>query len=295
MNIFICRYCGDERKSNQSLIQHERLCKENPNKQIANTAAARKAAAIKLRCKYCSSEFEKSNLSVHEKSCIENNQNQKDCPNCGKIIHKNKKFCGSPCAASYNNKTRGPHSEETKEKIRNSLKGRTHSHGNGVNHPTNKICKIQFKNCIVCENVFMVKNNYKDVRKTCSRDCQIDASVRIRPYQNGSRKTTWYFNKNENKEVLLESSWEVIIAEKLDELNIKWIRPNHIKWKDSNNKTKYYFPDFLLTEHNLYLDPKNPYCMDQDIEKMKIISEKINILYGNVDYIIEYLETECRP
>lgn len=182
MNIFICRHCGDERKSNQSLFQHERLCKENPNKQIANTDSARKASSIKVNCKYCSSKFKKSNLSVHENNCIENKQNQKDCPNCGIVIHKNRKFCGSSCAASYNNKKRGLHREETKEKIRNSLKGRTHSHGNGANHPSKKICKIQFKNCIVCDNVFMIKNNHKDARKTCSRDCQIDASVRTRPY-----------------------------------------------------------------------------------------------------------------
>ena len=295
MNIFICRHCGDERKSNPSLINHERLCKKNPNRDIANTDAARKAASVKVNCRYCNNKLKKSNLYVHEKACIENRDNQKECPTCGCLIPKNKKFCGLSCSATYNNKKRGPRSEETKEKIGNSLTGRTHSHGNGVNHPSNKICKIQFKNCIVCDNVFMVKNNYKDARKTCSRDCQIDASVRTRPYQNGSRKTTWYFNRNENKEVLLESSWEVIIAEKLDELNLKWIRPDHIKWKDDNNKTRYYFPDFLLTDHDLYLDPKNPYCMEKDEEKMNVISEKINIIYGDINYILDYIETECRP
>lgn len=36
MSIFICNYCGSERKSHNSWRNHERLCKENPNKQESN-------------------------------------------------------------------------------------------------------------------------------------------------------------------------------------------------------------------------------------------------------------------
>lgn len=35
---FICRFCGQERKNKNSLRSHERLCKENPNKQKSNLA-----------------------------------------------------------------------------------------------------------------------------------------------------------------------------------------------------------------------------------------------------------------
>lgn len=31
---YICRYCGSLRKNNNSLRNHERLCKENPNKEL---------------------------------------------------------------------------------------------------------------------------------------------------------------------------------------------------------------------------------------------------------------------
>lgn len=33
MTIFICGYCGSRRKNHNSWINHERLCKENPNRQ----------------------------------------------------------------------------------------------------------------------------------------------------------------------------------------------------------------------------------------------------------------------
>lgn len=33
---FVCKFCGSERKSKNSLTNHERLCKLNPNKQVSN-------------------------------------------------------------------------------------------------------------------------------------------------------------------------------------------------------------------------------------------------------------------
>lgn len=87
---------------------------------------------------------------------------------------------------------------------------------------------------------------------------------------------------------MLESSWEVKVAEKLDQLKIKWIRPKPLKWVD-NNKTRYYFPDFYLPDYNLYLDPKNPYCMDKDIKKMKYFEDKINIVYGDIYKVLEII------
>ena len=57
------------------------------------------------------------------------NKNKKipnKCLFCGKELEGKsrftKKFCNSSCAASYNNKLRGPVSEETKQKTSNSLK-----------------------------------------------------------------------------------------------------------------------------------------------------------------------------
>ena len=36
---YICRFCGRECKNANSLRNHERLCKENPNRQEANSVA----------------------------------------------------------------------------------------------------------------------------------------------------------------------------------------------------------------------------------------------------------------
>lgn len=148
--------------------------------------------------------------------------------------------------------------------------------------------KIKITECKICGTPF-VQRSY-GVRKTCSKSCQIISSTN-RTYRNGSRKTIYFDNPNQGQ-VVLESSWELEIAELLCERNIKWIRPKPMKWLDSKNKEHVYYPDFYLTEQNIYLDPKNPYCMELDKEKMSIIENKVNILYGDIEIIKEYINTQ---
>lgn len=224
-------------------------------------------------------------------------ENPNACLECGNVIPyetKHKKFCDSSCAAKYNNTKRGARSEKTKSKISESLKGNTPWNkglSNLSSKPSSKSCKIFLIECSVCGKKKFVDWRKKD-HKTCGdTDCLIEAKVGIRTYQNGSRQPIWYFNKFENKEVLIESSWEKEIADILTENNIEWTRPKFIKWIDSEGKTRRYFPDFYLPRFDLYLDPKNPYCMKQDEEKMMKVMEKINIIFGDKDYIVLLLET----
>ena len=53
---------------------------------------------------------------------MNDNKEVKICLNCGKPLSGfQKKFCCKSCAATYNNKLRGPMCDETKEKIKNTL------------------------------------------------------------------------------------------------------------------------------------------------------------------------------
>ena len=90
------------------------------------------------------------------------------------------------------------------------------------------------------------------------------------------RKNPQFYNG-----ILMDSSWEVELAKRLDDLNIKWIRPDPIVWTDLNNLTHNYFPDFYLTDYDIYLDPKNPFAYQQQIEKIKILLET----YSNIIFI----------
>lgn len=90
------------------------------------------------------------------------------------------------------------------------------------------------------------------------------------------------------KGVLLDSSWELELAKRLDELQIKWIRPDPIPWVDIDGVTHNYFADFYLEEYDLFLDPKNPYAIRAQKRKLDALLTQ----YKNI-IIIESLE-KCK-
>ncbi len=242
-------------------------------------------------------------LKQKESRIGEWNSKPKLCKNCKVGLSYDKRynsFCGSKCAASFNNKGRDV-SESHKKKTSNSLK-EFYSDGQNLNKikiatiAQNERIKIAQnereveyyktpKKCKICGNNLLYEYRH---RKTCSQKCRVHASTKNRTYQNGSRKPVWYFNRNENKEVLLESSWEVRIAKHLDELNVVWVRPDPIEWNDEG-VNRLYYPDFYIPQYDVYLDPKNPYCMKLDEHKMREVSKKITIIYGDVSIIEEYI------
>lgn len=90
------------------------------------------------------------------------------------------------------------------------------------------------------------------------------------------------------KGILLDSSWELELAKRLDSLEIEWIRPNPIPWIDDDGITHNYFPDFYLPKQDLYLDPKNPHAIKVQQKKLK----KILTQYSNI-VIIDSIE-KCK-
>lgn len=219
-----------------------------------------------------------------------------NCLECNKIIKLSKKFCNRSCSVTFNNKKRIL-TNETKIKISKCL---INKYKNGLPKPKGKIRGVGVKgefnydsindeyvhNCMVCGIVFRTILPPKSSRKTCSRECQTKAIFKNRGYQNGSRKTYKYYNKYINKEVILESSWELKVAKLLDKLEIFWIRPDSLDWIDDSGVTRQYFSDFYLNEYDTYLDPKNPYCMELDKCKLKYIEERYNIIYGDLKYVV---------
>lgn len=95
-----------------------------------------------------------------------------------------------------------------------------------------------------------------------------------------------YVTKRGDK-VLLDSSWEELLAIRLDALNIDWIRPPPLTY-EHDGKIHKYFPDFYLPKYDLYLDPKNPYAIKIQSEKISILLE----LYPNIRILSS--KSECK-
>lgn len=92
----------------------------------------------------------------------------------------------------------------------------------------------------------------------------------------------------EYKGVMLDSTWELALAVRLDELDIDWIRPDPIPWTDDNGIVHNYFGDFFLPKYNLILDPKNPQAIRVQSKKLKCLLEQ----YGNI-IILDSIE-KCK-
>ena len=102
-----------------------------------------------FECEKCNRQFKrKCDLSRHIKKC----NGKRYCLNCGKETI-NPKYCNNKCAASHTNLGRF-HSEETKNKISNSL--------GGLGENRNK----KYSNCLNCGK------DLKPKRKYCNVKCQ---------------------------------------------------------------------------------------------------------------------------
>lgn len=217
------------------------------------------------------------------------------CKNCNKSCKYI--FCNRSCSATFNNKLR-KHTQETKDKIKASLIKKYNYIDLKIEDKKikkkikRKLYKVKNKErnkkCEICNNDFY--DNGRDAkRKTCSKECNTKSIFKNRSYQNGSRKTIKYINVL-NKIVYLESSWELKIAILLDNLKIIWERPKPLKWFDEHLKEHLYYSDFYLPDYNIYLDPKNEYCIKKDKYKIEYFKNKITLIYGNVEYISNYIE-----
>ena len=78
---------------------------------------------------------------------------------------------------------------------------------------------------------------------------------------------------------LLQSSYELKLADLLDGMGIKWIRPNSLQYK-LDGKLRNYYPDFLI-DGRIYVDTKNDYLASKDAEKINLVEQ-----YNNIKIII---------
>lgn len=90
-------------------------------------------------------------------------------------------------------------------------------------------------------------------------------------------KRTKNFTDQKGRTFNFDSSWEVALAIRLDELNINWIRPDPIEY-EIDGRTRNYFGDFYLTDYDVYLDPKNPWVRSMQEKKIEILSNQINLI-----------------
>ena len=111
---FICKYCGSIRKSKLSLIRHEKLCESNNSEsaiqyRLSNLILLKNASDKSLKNRPSINSY-----IVKCEKCGESYEVQ--CTEYRFLNKKYKRFCSRKCSNSR------VHSDDTKNKIRNSLK-----------------------------------------------------------------------------------------------------------------------------------------------------------------------------
>lgn len=203
-----------------------------------------------------------------------------NCINCEKET-SNPKFCSSACAAKHNNKNRKRTKEsklKTSEAVKLALAAST---------------KVKAKSTRVYSKTYV--GAYTRIwLKTCCCGTSYWSKVRKGKYcplcrtakriKNGIRSI---HGTHEGTHV--DSSWEVIVLIQLNKMGALWERPQPVPYT-IKGKQRNYYPDFYLPDYDLYLDPKNPYRMLKDKEKLTEVTKKINLVYGDVNLVLAHLK-----
>ena len=99
--MLLCKFCSKECKNENSLRNHERLCKLNPDKDESTMKKNAKWVDKKIVCIFCKKDIHVSSIKRHEESCKSNPKNLKECPVCNKIFSSESITCSYACSNTF--------------------------------------------------------------------------------------------------------------------------------------------------------------------------------------------------
>ena len=213
------------------------------------------------KCKYCERECKNLNsLKQHEIRCKENPDKIDISNSCINIINYNK------------------HILDGDKNVTPKRNQYTKAEYYGLEKPvvsdiTRKKLSISAKNQI-----------WDDCRRKKLSERMIQAVI-DNPESYSSSNVNGRIKKCVYNDQIFDSNWEVIVAKFLDKNNIKWIRPLNGFEYIWNNLIHIYYPDFYLTDYNLYIEVKG-YIRDRDLFKWKTIPNLIVLKKEEINNII---------
>lgn len=264
--IFLCRTCGKDityKPSNRRVFCNSECC------NIWKIKTRQGFKSETRQCLECKKDFQ---CKPHEKNI----------------------FCGSSCSAKHTNRDRINNRPEVFKKTSEScktayLKGKMWGLRKGIDvakknkKTVNKICPVCGKNYIISQ--CQENHGYK---KYCSKECS-----RKRPGQGGYHpgsvrnfKSGWY-NSPIAGEVWMDSSYEFIVAEYLDEKKYAWTKNTkgfpYRKIEDGIERAANYVPDFYIKDLDLWVETKG-YFVENDQRKLDAFPHKIKLITKKTIY-----------
>ena len=83
------------------------------------------------------------------------------------------------------------------------------------------------------------------------------------------------YKRKDGSVVMMDSTWETVMAMRLDELNVKWERDENMKleYRSKTGRKRNYIPDFYLPDYDVYIEVKG-YWTDAAKHKMKDVQKR---------------------
>lgn len=128
------------------------------------------------------------------------------------------------------------------------------------------------------------KNQIWDMERRCRHSESMKRAVKDHPMSYSCNFVNGRTPRLEYNGVILNGTWELIVAKYLDFNNIKWERPSipfEYIWE---NKTHLYYPDFYLPEYDIYLEVKG-YERERDKCKWKVVSNLVVLKKKDIEDI----------
>ena len=292
--IKVCKYCSKEIEFEkiQQFAGHVSNCILNPNKQekfkkVSETLKSRdyshllKSLEYVVECQKCNKEYivkvtpEAYNKKRYKKYC------SRSCANSRQFSKESKEKTKETLTNYYLNPD---NFSLVEQRTLQSINTKSKRQREGVKYKTSKVLEKEIE-CTCCKKTFISKRTVNNTFSTlCSNECYIKVK----------RHNAKGIKRQEYKGQIFDSGYEVEVAKWLDKNSIEWVKDKVIFWEDNRGKQHRYFPDFYLPEYNIYLDPKNEYCIEHQKEKLEVVQTLITLIYGTPEHVIKTITTYNR-
>jgi len=126
------------------------------------------------------------------------------------------------------------------------------------------------------ENNLEILKNYSIINNktmwTEERRLKMSISACTRIKQNSKYSKTFKY-----KNIILDSSYELMFAEICDKSNITWEKCRNHYFPYKIDRLRHYIPDFYLPQFDLYIDTKNDFLIKKDNQKIKAVKDQNSI------------------
>lgn len=267
-----------------------------------------KKISEKKRLQNCKNSLKKANykLKINYLKKVENyNNHPKLCLHCKLALdykkHFKNKYCTNKCSALHNNPTKGrQRTDLEKENISKSLKGKKwnqekkermkrqnfipHNLGKKMSDEQKILISKKVKEYYQNNPEAALKHSETMKNKGHTKETREIMSKKRSLYLENMGQSGFKHIKNYKivntlgDEYFVRGTWELQLAEWLNNNNILWTRKIYLTYFDGEiNRT--YIPDFYLPKQNIYFEVKG-YFKKADKIKMSLVREqnKVNII-----------------